>query len=402
MQIGINTIYNYTYEIEKTLNELESNNKNMLTNLLKNQQSNKQIMHEKKEPLFYPKFKQTKTTQLSELIDNTFDVYKKNLELQKSNYEKKEYTNKSYSIKRYKNNISKSIFNEIKSFYSNAKELHNIDTIGYDCTTPYLSNLFFIIDLINASKYIDNEQFKNPSTQYTYENYENKTNKKIDDGENFDKEYDTLEGKLHKGLIETCKKDPIEGFLVIFSLQLFPQLEVMNPNISKDYLFHVIRSNSNFKKQFKEVNFTSKSMFNGFAHYCYWLYAIKNYKEFIAFKNDTNKRIKNFKPSNKIESLRIINDIKKGDISKEIKKLFNLALDKEEIKNIRGITKEPKILKYYDDIPIYTLKDISSLEEKTFNLFKNKILDKKEISELNFQEEEQLKNYINLVRPHLF
>ena len=98
-----------------------------------------------------------------------------------------------------------------------------------------------------------------------------------------------------------------------------------------------------------------------------------------------------------------IPNLKKDFITREIIELFNLALEKEQIINIRQSKKSPNILKVYDGIYIYTTKNLSKLEDDFYNFFiDNFIEETPKIKDFIHEHKEEMKNFISQLRIQFY
>ncbi|AXX90500.1 hypothetical protein CKA55_12800 [Arcobacter suis] len=314
---------------------------------------------------------------LNELVDNTLNRYIADLKELKRVYELDEDVNFLYSEKRYKNNISKELLEKLKYKFMNSK-LYYLDWIVSSIRNPYLEYFYLFLNSINNSLYIKENQFNNSSTQYNYDNFVNKTKSMRENAENFFDENLLIDSKLHKGIIETYKEDKIEGSMIISSItnKIFAKLiQIMDIEEIDEKDKIILNRNQQFHKKFEYVNFTENEMYNGFAQACFYNYAQARIEQFKSLRKEYNK--------NKTAT---IPNFTKDIISKKIMELFNLVLDeKDAIKNIRQNKKTPNILKIYDDIKIYTTKDLSEID-KGFYKF---------IIENFFDETPKMQNFLN-------
>lgn len=314
---------------------------------------------------------------LNELVTNTINRYLDNLKELKRIYELDEDANLLYSEKRYKNNISKELLEKLKYKFMNSK-LYYLDWIVSSIKNPYLEYFYLFLNSINNSLYIKENQFNNSSTQYNNDNYVNKIKSMKENAENFFDKNLLIDSKVHKGIIETYKEDKIEGSVIISSItnkMLSKLIEISNSENITEKEKNVLIRNQQFHKKFEYVNFTENEMYNGFAQVCFYNYAQARIEGFKSLRKSYNK--------NKTAT---IPNMTKDIISKEIMELFNLVLDKNNaIKNIRQNKKPPNILKIYDDITIYTTKDLSEIDKEFYQF----------IIENFFDETPKMQNFLN-------
>lgn len=327
--------------------------------------------------LLYIKYYRMKNKiSLNELVDNSINRYIDDLKELKRVYELDEDTNLLYSEKRYKNNISKELLKELKYKFMNSK-LYYLDCVIVSVKNPYLEYFYLFLNSINNSLYIKENQFNNSSTQYNNDNYVNKIKSMRENAENFFDENLLIDSKLHKGIIETYKEDKIEGSMIISSItnKIFTKLiQIMDIEEINEKDKIILNRNQQFHKKFEYVNFTENEMYNGFAQACFYNYGQARIEQFKSLRKEYNK--------NKTAT---IPNFTKDIISKEIIELFNLVLDEQNaIKNIRQNKKSPNILKIYDDIVIYTTKNLSEID-KGFYKF---------IIESFFNETPKMQNFV--------
>lgn len=328
--------------------------------------------------LLYIKYYRMKNKiSLNELVDNSINRYIADLKELKRVYELDEDANLLYSEKRYKSNISKELLEKLKYKFMNSK-LYYLECVIVSAKNPYLEYFYLFLNSINNSLYIKENQFNNSSTQYNNDNYINKIKSMRENAENFFDENLLKDSKLHKGIIETYKKDKIEGSMIISSItnkmlaKLIGMLDIEDID-EKDKI--ILNRNQQFHKKFEYVNFTENEMYNGFAQACFYNYGQARIEQFKSLRKEYNK--------NKTAT---IPNFTKDIISKEIIELFNLVLDeKNAIKNIRQNKKSPNILKIYDDITIYTTKDLSEVDKRFYKF----------IIEIFFDETPKMQNFLN-------
>ena len=213
-----------------------------------------------------------------------------------------------------------------------------------------------------------------------------------EDAENFFDEKALDDSKLHKGIIETYKEDKIEGSIIISSItnkMLTKFIELLDIEEISEKEKEVLLRNQQFHKKFEYVNFTENEMYNGFAQACYYNYAQARIEEFKQLKTLYNKN-----------KMLTIPNFTKDIISREIIDLFNLMLDeKNKINNIRQTKKSPSILKIYDDIIIYTTKDLSKLDKDFYKFMFEILFDKSpKMQNLINEHPEDMKNFITKLR----
>lgn len=341
--------------------------------------------------LQYIKYYKTKNSlTLNELVENTINRYIDDLKESKRIYELEEDANFLYSEKRYKKYIPNERLDKIKYKFINSK-LYYLDWIISSVQNPYLEYLFLFLKSINSAIYIKENQFSNLATQYNYDNYEKKTEAMKSNAENLFDENSLIDSKIHKGIIETYKENKIEGSLIISSItnKILAKLVQMEDNEEltekeKDTLSR----NQYFNKRFEHVNFTENGMYNGFAQACYYNYAHARIKEFKQLRLTYNK-------NRTVTIPKFSNDI----ISGIIIELFNLALEKDEIKSIRPTKKIPNILKSYDDIYIYATKDLSKLDKEFYDFIIENFFNKTpKIQNFINEHQEEMKNLISQLR----
>lgn len=332
---------------------------------------------------------------LAQLIDNTINRYFDNLLESQKLYELKENFNSLYSKKKYKNYIKKEKLEELKFKFINSK-LYYLDWVIVSLKNPILEYLLLLINSINNSLYIKETQFDNSSSQYNYDNFENKIKRMKEDAENYNDENRLIDAKIHEGLIETYKEDKIVGSAVISSItnkfvyEFFKTLDINELDDIEDKDIEILKRNQFFHKQFEKVNFTEKDMFDGFAQACYFNYAQARYEEFkILAKNYNNKKSKTT----------TIPKFTKDFIERTVVDLFNFLLEKEQIISIYKTKKVPNILKIYDDIYIYTTKNLNDLDKNFYKFVVENFLDETEkIENFKKENEEELKKLISQMR----
>lgn len=288
---------------------------------------------------------------LKDLVENTINRYLDNIKEEKRLYELEDDANLLFSKQRYKNYIPKNIIEKLKSNFIKSN-LYYLETVVSSVTYPFLEYFYLFLNSINHSLYIKKNHFDKTS-EYTHKNYKEKIDKKKEKAEDTFNEEELRSVKLHEGLIDTYEENEIEGSVLISILtSKLVDMEKLDKKDSK-----TLENNRHFNKLFEKVNFTKKEMHNGFAQACYWNFAQANYNSYKSFLTNYNR--------NKTNTIPLVG---KSIIVNKIIELFNIALDKEEILQIRQNKKAPKVLKEYDGIVIYTTKDLSKLE-KDFNKF---------------------------------
>lgn len=274
--------------------------------------------------------------------------------------------------------------------------MYYLDWVIVSLKNPILEYLLLLINSINNSLYIKETQFDNSSSQYNYDNFENKIKRMKEDAENYNDENRLIDAKIHEGLIETYKEDKIVGSAVISSItnkfvyEFFKILDINELDDIEDKDIEILKRNQFFHKQFEKVNFTKKEMLDGFAQACYFNYAQARYKEFkILAKNYNNKKSK----------ITTIPKFTKDFIERAVVDLFNFLLDKEQIISIYKTKKAPNILKIYDDIYIYTTKNLNDLDKNFYKFVVENFLDETEkIENFKKENEEELKKLISQMR----
>lgn len=341
--------------------------------------------------LQYIKYYKTKNSLiLNELVENTINRYIDDLKESKRLYELEENSNLLYSEKRYKKNIPNERLEKIKNKYMNSK-LYYLDWVVSSIQKPYLEYLYLFLNSINHSLYIKENQFNNSSTQYNYDNFEKKTNTMKSNAENLFDENLLSDSKLHKGIIETYKEDKIEGSLIISSITnkiLAKLVQIADSEELTEKDKNILNRNQQFHKKFEYVNFTENEMYNGFAQVCYYNYARARIVQFQQLRIIYNKSRTATIPS-------LTQDI----ISKEIMALFNIALGKDEIKSISPTKKPPNVLKIYDDIYIYTTKDLTKIDKDFYDFIIENFFNKTpKIQSFINEHQEEMKNLISNLR----
>ncbi len=335
-------------------------------------------------------YKRKKNISLSELVNNTILRYINDLRESKRIYELEENSNLLYSEKRYKKYVSTEQIEKIKCKFINSK-LYYLDWVVSSIQNPYLEYLYLFLNSINSAIYIKENQFNNSSTQYNYDNYEDKTNAMKSNAENLFDENTLADSKIHKGIITTYKEDKMEGSLIISSItnRILAQL-IQSEDIEEisEKEKATLSRNQQFHKKFQHVNFTEKEMLDGFAQICYNNYAYTRIEQFNKLRTEYNRY-----------KISTIPKFTKDTISREIIELFNTVLDKNAIKAIRQTKKIPKVLKIYDDICIYTTKDISNIDEEFYIFIIENFFDKTPKLEAFINEHKQeMKDLISHLR----
>lgn len=340
-------------------------------------------------------FKVKNRLALNDLVDNSINRYIDDLKELKRLYVLDKNANLLFSEKRYKNYISKELLEKIKYKFMNSK-LYYLDYIVTSIKNPYLDYFYLFINSINNSLYIKENQFNNSSTQYNYDNYENKTNRMKEDAENLFDENILTDSKLHKNLIDTYKENKIEGSMIISSItnsMLIKIIEILEIEELDEKDRSTLNRNQQFNKRFVHVNFTEKEMYDGFAQACFYNYAQARMEQFKLLRKEYNQK----------RTTTTIPNLKKDFITREIIELFNLALEKEQIINIRQSKKSPNILKVYDGIYIYTTKNLSKLEDDFYNFFiDNFIEETPKIKDFIHEHKEEMKNFISQLRIQFY
>ena len=339
-------------------------------------------------------YKRKKNLSLNDLVKNTITRYIDDLKESKRRYELEEDSNLLYSENRYKKYISTERIEKIKYKFINSK-LYYLDWVVSSIKNPYLEYLYLFLNSINSAIYIKENQFNNSSTQYNYDNYENKTNAMKSNAENLFDENALIDSRIHKGIIETYKNDKMEGSLIISSItnKIFAKLiqEVEVEELNEDEKATLSR-NQQFHKRFEYVNFTEKEMINGFAQACYYNYAQARIEQFKQLRTSHNQN-----------RMAIIPNLTKDIISREIIELFNIAIGKEEIKSIRQRKKAPTLLKIYDEVYIYTTKDITKIDKDFYNFIIENFFDKTpKIENFIKEHEQEMKDLISQLRIQFY
>ncbi|MCK9454440.1 MAG: hypothetical protein M0Q20_04735 [Sulfurimonas sp.] len=335
-------------------------------------------------------YQQAHTISKQAFYTNTIDKYLQNLETNLKNTQLPE----AKAQRRYKNRITKTEFDIIKKLY----DLYDVEIVATNDEKPYFYNLLYLIDSTNCIKYIKEEQFKCAETQYNYDNYLSKTQAQKDKAKAFDKQHDINEAQLHKELINTYKDHKIKGSMIIKSLQ-HPILELF----AEDAMYHVLKNNQNFQKQFSKVNFTELELIQGFTHQISWNYTHWKYDEYKEYIKKHNQEAKKYNPNkeNHQDYKRPLSLIKKLDIQNQIIEIINAVFHNEPIKQIRSRKEKPNVLKVYDEIHIPTTKSVHSLEQAFYSLVKNEILPDFGITELPLTDN-QLYQACCFARPYLY
>lgn len=330
----------------------------------------------------------------NQLVDNTINRYLDMLEENRRLYELEKDFNLLHSKKRYKNYITKEKLEKIKYKFINSK-LYYLDWV-IDCyQNPILEYLYLFINSINNSLYIKETQFNN-STQYNYDNFENKLKKIKVEAENNNDENRLIDAKIHEGLIKTYKDDKIEGSAIISSItnkfvyEFLKNIDLDEFEDINDKDIEILKRNQFFHKRFERVNFTEKEMLDGFAQACYYNYAQARFEEFkILMKNFNLKK-------NKTTT---IPKLTKDFIERAIVDLFNSILEKEQIISIYKTKKPPNILKNYENITIYTTKNLDKLDKDFYKFILENFFDETEkIKKFKKEHEKELKNLIFSLR----
>lgn len=336
-----------------------------------------------------------KNISLLELVDNTINRYLDDIIESKRRYLLEEPSKTLYSNKRYKNYISKEKLEKIKFQFMNSK-LYYRDWVIVSLKNPVLELFYTFLNSVNHILYIINVQFKNNSVQLTNKNYKDKTSKDKEDAENLMDENMLIDSKIREGLIDLKIENDIEGSAVISSItnRIVPKIKhLIDFDIFEEFNeedIEILDRNSNFQKRYVKVNFTEKEMVNGFAQVCYNNYAHSSEKEFKSLRN---KYINN-------HSI-FIPDFPHDIIANKIIDLFNTLLDNEtdKVKSIRQSPDLGKVLKIYDNIYIYTTKNLNTLDDKFYNFVLENFIDKTEKIE-NFinENEKEFKELIKQLR----
>lgn len=327
---------------------------------------------------------------LNELVENTINRYFDDLKEYKRRYELNNDANLIYSEKRYKNYISLNKIEELKLKYMNS-DLKHLEYVVSSLQKPYLDFLYYLLLTVNFSLYIKTVQFNNTSTQLNYSNYENKIASMKEDAINYNDEKKFQDAKLKEGLIESYKEDKILGSATISTLTNSMLIKIVefydSEEVNEDDL-EILNRNQFFHKQFEKVNFTEKEMYDGFVQGVYYNYAHFKIKQYKQFRKEYNK--------NKTSTIPYI---RKDFIANEVMDFFNFLMDKDVIESIRQTSKKPKLLKYYDEITIYTTKDLTKLDNDFFEFIIENFFDKNEkIEKFINSNEEALKNLASKLR----
>lgn len=327
---------------------------------------------------------------INKLLENTINRYKDNIQEEKRLYELDEDYNSLYSKKRYQNYISSKKIEELKLRFINSN-LHHLETVITSIIHPYLNKFFHFLNSINHSLYVKKVQFNNSSTQYTNDNYKNKTDAMKEEAESFNNQNNLDDAKIHRGILDTIKEDNIEGSVILSSITnqlLFKVFEISSNDEFDEKDINTIKRNQQLDKRIEKVNFTELEMYNGFAQACYWNYSQSDFKTYKIHRKTFNK-----KRTNKIPYIR------KDMIANDVLELFNLALDKDKIIQIRQSLKTPTILKMYDDIYIYTTKDVTQIDNQFYDFMIEHIFDKTpKIKNFIKENEQELRKYIKSLR----
>lgn len=274
-----------------------------------------------------------------------------------------------------------------------------------DIKKPYLLHLFELLESINNIKYIVHEQFGQQQTQYNYDNYKRKTEKKKEEAKAYHKEQAYDEAKMHEGLIDTYKDDHVEGSWLI-SLLNNPFTGYLDSLFDEDET-SIIRENKYFQKSYEKANFTEEELYRGYAQLLYWQYAHKRYDEYKKFVQANNAKAKKYNPNREDYSnyRKYITRITKEQIADKVKVLFNYLLHEDAVKQVRVTKDKPALLKYYDkDIPIFTIKSIEDLEKAFYTLMIDEL--PTELIELLLQligdDEERLYQEFCKIRPYFY
>ncbi|MCT7604688.1 hypothetical protein N5U17_10625 [Aliarcobacter butzleri] len=326
---------------------------------------------------------------LKELINNTINRYFDDLVEFKRRYELDKNANLIYSEKRYMNYISLNKIEELKFKFMNSP-LTYLEYVVSSVQKPYLDFLYNFLFAINQSLYIKNVQFNNNSIQYNYNNYKNKITSMKENALNFNDEKKLQDAKIHEGLITLYKDNKIEGSATISSItnsMIFKIIEFYEIEDMNKEDIEILKKNQFFHKQFEKVNFTEKEMYDGYAQAIYYNYAHFKIKQYKYYRSEYNKNRTSTIPY-----------IRKDIIANEVKELFNFLMDKNVIESIRETSKKTELLKYYDEIPIFTTKNLTNLDDNFYEFMIENFFDKNE--DLNFINSnlEQFKNIVSKLR----
>lgn len=332
---------------------------------------------------------------LNQLVDNTINRYLDILEENRRLYELEKDFNLLHSKKRYKNYISKEKLEKIKYKFINSK-LYYLDCVIVSLENPILEYLYLFINSINSSLYIKETQFNNNSSQYNYDNFENKIKRMKEDAENYNDENRLIDAKIHEGLIKIYKDDKIEGSAIISSItnkfvyDFLKNIDLDEFEDINDKDIETLKRNQFFYKKFEKVNFTEKEMLDGFAQACYYNYAQARFEEFkILMKNFNLKK-------NKTTT---IPKLTKDFIERAIVDLFNSILEKEQIISIYKTKKPPNILKNYENITIYTTKNLDKLDKDFYKfILENFLKETEKIKKFKDEHEKELKKLVSNLR----
>ena len=370
------TLKNLDKQEEEILDEFE--------NLIKSQDKNKNIQIHTV-PLnikFYIEYQRDRELSLPKLIDNTFNKYINDINNLKEQY-LKDSNNTNYADKRYKNYITQQNLQEIKTKYMDSYKLNEVDKIVV-IDKPYFQYLLFLLNGLNSIKYIDKVQFNSNATQYKNDTYKHKLDKEINEAQEKCNMNDEAGAKLSKGLIDTYQNDKIEGSLLISILNKVDVYSSLINENCEDEDYHILKQKEFFNKSYKSINFTLNDLYIGYSQLSYWNYGQADYNSYKQARIDVNKQIK------KSMSEMSLSLISKEQIRNDLYNLFELVFGENIITPIRAIATKPQVLKYYDNIMIPTIKDISTLEEDFFKFFSHIVYNKrtilKEYVKNNFHE----------------
>lgn len=335
-------------------------------------------------------YKMNNKFDLNELINNTINRYLDDLKEFKRRYELNEDANLIYSEKRYKNYILLNKIKELKLKFMNSS-LKHLEYVVSSVQKPYLDFLYSLLFAVNNCLYIKNVQFSNNSIQYNYGNYKTKISNMKEDALNFNDKNKLEDSKIHEGLIETYKNNKIEGSSIISSItnsMLLKLVDFYDSDEINENDINILKRNQFFHKQFEKVNFTEKEMYNGYAQIVYYYYAHFRIKMYKQYRKEYNKK--------KVSSIPYI---RKDLIANEVKSIFNYLIDNDVIEAIRETSNPPQVLKIYDDINIFTTKDLTKIDKDFYDFIIENFFDKTpKIQNFINEHQEEIKNLISKLR----
>lgn len=329
----------------------------------------------------YLKFKNTSNLNVSLLIDNTFKEFISSVKNNKNLEFLGHKEDSIYAKKRCKSYISDIELEQLKERYLLSK-LYNLDYI-VNSPIPYFQNFLNLLVFLNNSLYINENHFKINFTQYNYYNYKNKLDSLENEALCTNNEDLLIDVNIHKNIMEEYKNDKVSGSVLISILCnkiIFKLLKDYGTDQLTEDDLKKIKRNENFYKKFEKTNFTFKEMVDGYLQSSYYNYAIGNFEEYKSSLEQYNSY-----KTNKIQTLT------KKQISNELIYLFEIIFKNQNF-SIRETTNIPQLLKLYEDIPIYTIKDLTKLDNDFYDFIMKTILnDNQKVLDFFTKNKEQIK-----------